>query len=269
MYMLVTTELYRLSFSPRVEGIAPCLVFTIERRHLEELRRRLSRLANRDGAHAKAYYRSETTPAFTLPSIAIPHESVFGYGECGYLREESPKLSLCFRLEWGLPLIHCVLTIHLLAKALSVPIGTEHPWSLVQQATFDTVCHYNEMGCGHAVSGHISWRVMDWIRKQAPIKDTSLPLPILKAMQQAWRAVTLPEEWRWGEYCDGGLTSDGRFMLKCMGDACDIAIYPDGTCGDEGDSFREFYCHNLDNAQQQITLLAGLAKLCELARADE
>lgn len=58
-------------------------------------------------------------------------------------------------------------------------------------------------------------------------------------------------------------------MLGCFGNACDIDIYPDHTCGEMDEPYVRFSCHNLDTAAQQMTLLAGLAKLCELARAEE
>ncbi len=55
----------------------------------------------------------------------------------------------------------------------------------------------------------------------------------------------------------------------CPGDACDVSIYPDQIYGDAlGTKSVRFACHNLDSAAQQITLIAGIAKLCELARND-
>ena len=43
-----------------------------------------------------------------------------------------------------------------------------------------------------------------------------------------------------------------------------MGVYPDGIS--QGIEMRDLQCHNLDGAVQQLTLLAGLAKLCQLAR---
>jgi len=86
-------------------------------------------------------------------------------------------------------------------------------------------------------------------------------------MRQAWVAVVPQDLREWASKCGAWITVDGRFMFECLGDACDVAIYPDSLEGEEGSV--EFGCHNLDQARQQVTLLAGLAKLCALARNDE
>lgn len=70
--------------------------------------------------------------------------------------------------------------------------------------------------------------------------------------------------------CRATIAPDGRFNLKCPGNACEVSIYPDRLYGDNmGTRSVQFSCHNLDGAVQQITLLVGIAKLCELARNKE
>lgn len=56
---------------------------------------------------------------------------------------------------------------------------------------------------------------------------------------------------------------DGRFSIKCFGDACDLSIYPDGA---HTDDFWQMGCHNIDSPIQLLSLFCGFAKLTELAR---
>lgn len=55
-----------------------------------------------------------------------------------------------------------------------------------------------------------------------------------------------------------------RFIIDCPGNAC--GINP-GDWTNSKDNGYGFSCHNVDNAGQQLTLLVGLAKLCDLVRA--
>ena len=58
----------------------------------------------------------------------------------------------------------------------------------------------------------------------------------------------------------------GGFIADCPGDAC--GIYPsDNWHMKEGEGYK-FSCHNVDDAVQQITLLAGLAALSDKARKE-
>ena len=130
-------------------------------------------------------------------------------------------------------------------------------------------------GYGHAVGGHLSSTLVEWLREYAKDKASgsgihqAAPLPdeVLLAMQTAWKAVTDPERHEYGEppYTHGWVRQCGAFSLVCFGDACDLSIYPDETQHGVHESV-QFGCHNLDSSEQQLTLVAGLAKLCELAR---
>lgn len=59
--------------------------------------------------------------------------------------------------------------------------------------------------------------------------------------------------------------SDGRFLISCPGDACEIASDSIYIRKDMG---HEFNCHNMDSSMQQLTLLAGLAALEMQARKE-
>jgi len=54
--------------------------------------------------------------------------------------------------------------------------------------------------------------------------------------------------------------NEGRTYLSCPGDACDVLFEPQDREMRGGN----ISCHNVDSVFQQITLLAGLAKLCGL-----
>jgi hypothetical protein len=66
--------------------------------------------------------------------------------------------------------------------------------------------------------------------------------------------------------CKISYASNGRFGLHCVGNACDIGAYPD--LGRDNGCGYPFSCHNLDTPRQQLALLAGLAKLYDLASRD-
>lgn len=58
---------------------------------------------------------------------------------------------------------------------------------------------------------------------------------------------------------------DMRFRIDVPGNACDIAIYPDRFMHFRSD-YEEVNPHNTDTPVQQLTLLVGLAKMCDEIR---
>jgi hypothetical protein len=89
---------------------------------------------------------------------------------------------------------------------------------------------------------------------------------VVTAMRHAWRA-TARESWQeYVDECKGRIFQRGAFILDCFGNACDVGVYPSEFRTDE--TSHTISCHNLDTAEQQLTFLAGLAKLCELTRED-
>lgn len=54
-----------------------------------------------------------------------------------------------------------------------------------------------------------------------------------------------------------------KFVINCPGDAC--GLHPSDWHSFKDEGF-EFSCHNVDSAIQQLTLIVGLAKLCDMAR---
>ncbi|HUQ30429.1 MAG TPA: hypothetical protein VM103_02820, partial [Candidatus Paceibacterota bacterium] len=93
-----------------------------------------------------------------------------------------------------------------------------------------------------------------------------LPVEIETAMQLTWRTIASKELKRYRTDCRASIREDGRFLLGCYGNACDVAIYPDGDDGATADYvLSEYACHNLDFAAQQLTLFTGIAALHTVA----
>lgn len=264
------THLYSLSFvSPKKRPpTKPQLVFTFQYKHLNECTLRLEQLVS--WSDTEKYCGREMS--FCLPVPDLFGNIGFGYGGCGFMTASEDEVSL--RIELCEAHLHnATMTIHLLAQAfLGDFAGEPKSSNRMQQVDLETGCAH--MPHGHSVGGYISGDVREWLRKQwhkGPSNHwmhwAPMPEEVISAMRQTWSAVASKDLKRWTKECNGGITEDGRFILNCFGNACDLAIYPDNACVDEYDSVR-FSCHNLDGARQQLTLLAGLAKLCELARAD-
>ena len=264
-------HIYDLSFvSPtRRPPAKPQLMFTIDERYLEETLRRLTMIAGRTMEGNYLDSRSECV----LPFRDLFSTPGFGYGSCGFVVRSSESVSFCIELS-NAKLYEAALTINLLTSAFLVPFEEGKKRSnRTQQIDLETCCIRNRhSGYGHAIGGYVSSEVLEWLCKQAEgLMDDRHYAPVPKevhtAMRQAFAAVVPESHKRWTSECDGRITKDGRFMLACSGNACDVAIYPESYHPKDGIGAR-FSCHNLDHAHQQIALLAGLAKLCELARKE-
>lgn len=276
--MYNTARLYDLSFvsSKKKNGAKgstkPQIVFSINTEHADEVNRRLWILVQRNSANARAYLGEEKEFSLITPDLFGRAE--FGYGKCGIFSYENMDLKLHIELCSGRELLYATLTIHLLVQALASSIADgERRNNQAQQLDLETSCNSRVPVYGHAVAGYASSRLISWIQgktKDLPAEQNyaAVPKEVTSAMSDAWRAIVKEEFKKWTSECKGQLSKDGRFLLECFGNACDIAIYPDSMWGGMEHGVR-FSCHNLDAPIQQITLIAGLAKLCEIARRDE
>jgi len=59
---------------------------------------------------------------------------------------------------------------------------------------------------------------------------------------------------------------DGWLNVSCPGNAC--GLHPADSWGPEQGAGYKFACHNVDSPAQQLTLLAGLAALCDKAKKE-
>lgn len=267
------THLYDLSFvapgrRPRTN---PQLVFSFNTRGLEEITERLQILADRQEPHVESYCGEHYT--FAPPTPDMFGRVEFGYGNCGFVQTDGEYTRL--HIELSDVRIRCrTLTIHALASALLVPLERSAVrTNRQQQLDLETVCS-NSAGYGHAIGGYVSAGLCSWLQQQRNgdpdmFGRTRIPDEVVRAMKATWAAVAGKRFGRWTRECTGYVSEDGRFILQCFGNACDVAIYPDQVHGRLGEHAVQFGCHNLDTAAQQLTLIAGLARLCELARKDE
>jgi hypothetical protein len=264
------TRLYDLSFVSQKgrRTTKPQIVFTFERKHLGDCLIHIERLVR---ATDEVKYCGRSV-SFRTPVPDLFGNTEFGYERCGLVTTSEEEISFCIELS-ETNLHNATLTINILTHALLVyETGNARKSNRLQQVDLETSCTHGMHG--HSVGGYISGEMREWLRKRWHKGDSnnwmkwvSVPKDVITAMRQAWTAVSPKDQHKWVSHCSGSIAEDGRFILNCMGNACDLAIYPDNLRIDEYHSVR-FSCHNLDSARQQLTLLAGLAKLCELARTD-
>lgn len=261
---------YDLSFVSPSKGCGPRIVFTVETKSLPEHVARLEGLLAKNDEYEEAYLGARTSFTFGDPDL-LGHRR-FGYSSCGFVVEKDLETEI--HIELGpTPRLQCnVLTIHLLAIALYPNLDEEGSGNRMQQAKIQTRCDPAGGPYAHAISGSITPALTLWLIEQAPEKEYApIVEAVPEAMRQAWHAVVQPELQEYAAECRGWVADDGRFSLKCFGNACDLSVYPDNMSGDrriDEIPIVEFSCHNLDLARQQVTLIAGLAKMCELARAE-
>lgn len=117
---------------------------------------------------------------------------------------------------------------------------------------------------GGSLDGEFSRPLCQWLRSLVASGETNLPV-ITRAMVMAYgRMFRLKDFYRFSFRADirgekGGLCTD------CPGDA--TGIHPSDWYFHEEEGY-EFSSHNVDTPMQQITLLAGLAALHDLARKE-
>ena len=273
------TLTYDLSFvSPlRRPRKAPEVVFTIEERHLEEVIDRIHKIKDRFLGYANDYLGGDDFD-FSLPIPDLFGNKEFGYRDCGYWTIEDG--SVHFRLPLRpFPWTHYnSLTIFILTKALGFPFEVEPGSNRVQDAALMVIAERDRSaGYCHAVGGWISEDVLNWLKSYAqaniqPIGIISNAAPmhpeVIRAQQAAAGAMISSKKYGYrasSRQIYGWIRDSGAFSMNCYGNACDLSVYPDRYLG-EGCESVELGCHNLDNADQQLTLLAGLAKICQLAR---
>ncbi len=205
----------------------------------------------------------------------------FGYGGCGKRVERDDEVLYSLVLKGG-KAEELALTATLLLDALFSAASVV--WSEQQGgANYQQLFHV-EAGCGprgqHAspLYGHVYPALILWLvekGKKANQKPSHFDReayngsPIVpsvqKAMELAWKGVAKKELRRYAGDTYFGITPDGRFSFTCFGNACDVSIYPDQAHGMDPEMMVQFGCHNLDTPAQQITLLAGLAALHDVA----
>ena len=267
------THQFDLSFVvPSGTQISSEIVFSINQKHLPEVTSRLEKMTKRFTEYATAYL-GDQTDGFTMFQSDL-FTNNFGYNECDYLTTQDNVVHLRIRLHSDLDKYNCSLTIFMLLRALGYPIEDIVQSNQHQVIEIMTTAAHEPLGYGHATGGTLSSSVIEWLRSYALDmsklnRGDMAPLPpeVLLAMQTAWKAVTKKEQHQYAErsHLHGWVRDTGAFSMVCFGDACYLSVYPDEVSHGLGEVV-QLSCHNLDLSEQQLTLLAGLAKICELAR---
>ncbi len=268
-------HIYDISFVPPQgsKEINPHIVFSMDEQYLEELQEKLCIITERLKEYKDEYFGTDLE--FTPLSKDVFGNYTFGCGRCGYMYIDNKVIYIHFELTLNVDIHHISMTMFLLLKVLNFFVydeEIENP-NNIQFLQLDTVCQIGHHG--HSISGSVSPKLGAWLKKQgecledeSAFSNVSL-LDVEKTMRQTWNQFTERKLEESPRECRAIIVRSGRFSLVCPGDACDVSIYPDQVYGDEiGTMSVRFACHNLDVAKQQITLVAGLAKLCELARKD-
>ncbi len=185
-----------------------------------------------------------------------------GYRACCVVEESNESVRLIFELK-ARTKRETAATLSLVFDALFSRESVNEDQYLVV-STHVTEREYH----GHAISGWVSARFGGWLLKQAIGSHDVIGAHVVSAMRSVWRSVATGELKKYGVECGFHLSSDGRFLLGCFGNACDVAIYPEGCIGTMGEYPAQFDSHNLDMVEQQLTLLTGLVVLSALARQE-
>jgi len=247
----------------------------MDEQHLAIFQKHLHFLTERFIGMDKQYFG--TTVEFFPLEKDIFGNYFFGYGKCGYMVVKDYTTHIHFELCEDVNANFIALTTWLLFNVFNHLIyDDEHNFSSkAQLLQIDTICQRDLHG--HSLGGWVSEELGKWLKEQGKIipKEeesafATADMPeVATAIRQTWNALTNDNLTENSHGCYARINCSGRFSLNCPGNACDVSIYPDQMRGEElGERLVQFSSHNLDSAPQQIALLAGLAKLCELARGD-
>lgn len=269
-------HVYDISFVPKGKGTQKysSIIFSVPRILLDDIYVRIAKVVDYSDAHAMKYFYRGVP--FLIPPDLFGNCD-FGYGACALVKTDENGVHIVFELNSHERTEQIALTIHVLLSVLnSFPYNTANPSNREQGVTLHTRCEHVSSGYGHAMGGQLHKEMMFWLQAYAKrckvhtaweMERIRLPPGVLSAMRETWKCVSDSENRRWAKDCGGFLAPDGRFALICFGNATDLSIYPDSYRQEQiAIHGAEFSCHNLDSAEQQLTLLAGFAALTNFIR---
>lgn len=264
-------RIYGLSFRPpsAEAGIQrPEIVLTVSNETAVKLEALLESHKHR---YIDQAYVPESVPTWQdmQPTLGLGFSRQFGYGKCAYVEQSDTESRYCFPLipeQEGC--IALTLSLSFLFLDLVQDEAEGQGSNRQQLMTFSTRCENRPEGWGHMIGGYAYPAMRAWLSRTAE-SGTDDPLATVRdAMRLAYRSLDPEHAELLVDMCDARLHESGRFLLECPGNACDVAIYPDCDYGLIGEMPTTISCHNLDWVRQQLTLLAGLAALHQLAEAD-
>lgn len=265
---------YDLGFYPgnKKKKLPPAITFTIRASDFEAVVQRMRQYVDRFYDHTSRYLHDLDTH-FTLPYRDLFGRETCGFGSCARIEHKDGDVTFFVEIGKKERIYFATLTIH--ALSICLQYGDETPSNHEQQLNLSIRTDRQAPGWGHMLGGHIAMSTVRWIAnyaKEHAVYDAYWSTPmhpvVVQAMHTTWKAMSERKMKRWYRDAGGQMSQEGRFVLICFGNACDIAIYPDIPMHEDME-YVQFSCHNLDSADQQLSLLAGLAMLLTLARESE
>lgn len=269
---------YDLAFveTKRRPRTAPELIFIIAACNMSELVNRLQTVTDNCTHYIHQYLQGDEA-VFIAPSVDLFGCIEFGYRRCGYVTTKDDEVYFHLPLRSHPWTHYVVLTVFVMARALGFPFRNAPPKNHAQQVALMTSAEWRSGGYGHAVGGMVSESVMTWLRSYARerierlgiIEAAPMHPEVLRAQQMVADVVRSSPRVKYRARSStnfGWVRETGAFTLNCYGDACDLSVYPDQVHPEGAYEWTALGCHNLDNADQQLILLAGLAKILQLAR---
>lgn len=259
-------RVYDLAFVSRAASLSrvPEIVLTLPQSSCADLLDRFKELAEINAGRIQEYLGGiRKRPKFTQGDRGL-----FGYKSCCRIEQEERAPHLYFELR-ARHRKETVVTSTLVLHAASNLFSSEDDCSGETGQRMELHTSFGGSFHSHAIGGTVFPPLGRWLLSQARLgKGKEIRHRITLAMSEAWHAVATRQLARYSSYCDFHLHEDGRPSFGCFGDACDVAVYPDGLMGEMGKSFAELSSHNLDNPMQQIAFLAGLAELWNMDRQE-
>jgi hypothetical protein len=207
--------------------------------------------------------------AFAAQSIAVGDFGFdgdrLGFGEVLQVSEEGDEAVWSVELPMAkdgdqTPLIRVSASLEQVLKVLMAvePQDGASQQLLVAEVHVVPTMHLG----GYPIGGRISAGMSGWMKERLGKGHT---LPVLEAiMQEAWESM-------WPAFVGSNfralLNREGCLVLGCPGNDTGLGLDLSGAPPDAGAGYR-LTSHNVDGPLAQLTLLAGIARLNQMARQD-
>lgn len=193
-------------------------------------------------------------------------DSCHGSGKDKIIEEDERKCFSCggtgFEYVYKWQLVHAISASFSTFFRLASFHEKETSAPFPQLMTIETITG-TEMWHSGSLGGEFSIPLTKWLASLYQGRDTTIP-EVVKATKTAYDHMFHDDCSSYGFKAYVG-SKDGGVIIDCPGDA--TGIHPDEWRIEKGQGYK-FCCHNVDNAAQQLTLLAGLAALHSKARKE-
>ena len=212
-------------------------------------------------------------------AFAVPQEmnidGVFGYQGCGYLTQNGTETHLSFPLyDFS---AECVMrTMHVVLSALYYTffhLAKDHTVSDAQYVTLYLNDRYNISKPTPA--GFVFPILIESLKKIALSERGKIRECVIRhidnAMQEVWQEIAPVPRKHLKKECRAGISQSGFFSLVC---ASGVEIASDRDDVQKGGVPQGAYptllqSYNIHTAYEHLTLIAGLARMLDLVRANE